>query len=92
MQEFYLSSSFVQQSFGGTNNMGKQMTYWLFIGMFQGLVSETKAFRKIEDAEKAFLNYTKLNWDKVNLYEKTYTELTYGDYAGSQIQELQIEA
>ncbi|MCK4384695.1 MAG: hypothetical protein KAW52_00385 [candidate division Zixibacteria bacterium] len=71
--------------------MGKQMTFFLFIGMFQGLVDETKLFRKEKDAEKAFYDYTKLDWGKVCLNEKDCEELTYGNFAGSEIQELQIE-
>ncbi len=72
--------------------MGKDMTYYLFIGMFQGLVSMTKAFRKEKDAKEAFYNFTGFEWDLINTEEKTYIELGGGDYIGSQVSELQIEA
>lgn len=72
--------------------MGKDMTFFLFIGMFQGLVDQTKAFRREKDAEKAFYDYTNLDWGKVCLDEKTCEELTYGNFGGSVIIELQIEA
>jgi len=72
--------------------MGKQMTFFLFIGMFQGLNDQTRAFRKEEDAEIAFHEYTGYEWDKVNSDDKTCEEFSYTDFAGSEIQELQIEA
>jgi len=72
--------------------MGKDMTFWLFIGIFQGIVSETKAFRKIEDAKKAFYNFSGFDWDRVNVDERTCEEFSCADFSGSQISELQIEA
>ena len=51
--------------------MGKDMTFFLFIGMFQGLNDQTRAFRKEEDAEIAFHEYTGYEWEKVNSLEKT---------------------
>jgi len=71
--------------------MGKDMTFWLFIGMFRGLVDVTRAFRKIEDAKKAFQDYTKHDWDEVTADEKICEKLHSGDFFGSQIEELQIE-
>ena len=71
--------------------MGKQMTFFLFIGMFQGLVDQTRAFRKEEDAEIAFHEYTGYEWEKVNSDKKTWEELGYSNFGGSEIQELQIE-
>lgn len=71
--------------------MGKQMTYWLFIGMFQGIVDKTKAFRNIYEAKKVFHDFTEFEWDKVCSDEETTIELEYSDFAGSTIKELQIE-
>lgn len=74
--------------------MGKDMTFFLFIGMFQGIVAETKAFRKEEDAKRRFFEFTdhKYDWDLVNEMEYACERLGNSDYAGSQISELQIEA
>ena len=71
--------------------MGKDMTFFLFIGMFKGLIDQTKAFRKEEDAEFAFYEFTALDWGEVCLNEKTCEELAYGSFGGSVIIELQIE-
>lgn len=72
--------------------MGKQMTFFLFIGMFQGLNDQTRAFRKEKQAEEAFEKYTGYEWPRVNSNKKIYEQFGYTDYAGSEIQELQIEA
>lgn len=72
--------------------MGKEMTFFLFIGIFQGIVSETKAFRKEEDAKQAFYDFTNLDWDKVTSNNENCRVLDYSDFGGSQISELQIEA
>jgi len=71
--------------------MGKDMTFFLFIGMFQGLVDITKAYRKEEQAEEAFKEYTSLDWGEVCLNEKDCEELAYGKFGGSLVIELQIE-
>jgi len=73
------------------NKMGKDMTFWLFIGMFQGVISETKVFRKEEQAILAFYEYTEIDWAKLHSNEQAYEEFDCGDYSGSQILELQIE-
>lgn len=72
--------------------MGKDMTFFLFIGMFSGLVAVTKAFRKEEDAEMAFHEYTGLNWEAVNSDPQVMEMLDATKQTGSCIQELQIEA
>ena len=72
--------------------MGKQMTFWLFIGMFSGLVANTKAFRKEDDAKQAFLDYTGYNWEAVTSDPQVTGMLDTTKYTGSCIQELQIEA
>ena len=72
--------------------MGKEMTFFLFIGMFRGIVSETKAFRKEKRAKQAFKEFTGFDWELINTEETTYIELNEGDYIGSCIEELQIEA
>ena len=71
--------------------MGKDMTFFLFIGMFQGLNDQTKAFRKEKKAEHAFKEYTGYDWNKVNSDVKICDEFGDTDFAGSEIQELQIE-
>lgn len=71
--------------------MGKDMTFWLFIGVWRGLVDKTRAFRKIEDAKKAFFEFTGFDWDKVTSNEKTCKELHSGDFFASTIEELQVE-
>lgn len=72
--------------------MGKDMTFFLFIGMFQGLNDQTRAFRKEKKAEHAFKEYTGYDWQKVASSVETNDEFGNSDYAGSEIQELQIEA
>lgn len=72
--------------------MGKQMTFFLFIGMFSGLVAETKAFQKEEDAKQAFLDYTGFNWEAVNSNVLIMEMFDATKFTGSYIEELQIEA
>lgn len=72
--------------------MGKDMTFFLFIGMFQGLNDQTRAFRKEKKAEHAFKEYTGYDWQKVISDPQTNEGFGDTDYAGSEIQELQIEA
>jgi len=71
--------------------MGKDITFFLFIGMFSGLVAEAKAFRKEEDAEMAFHEYTGYNWEAVTSDDQVMEMLDATKYTGSCIQELQIE-
>ena len=72
--------------------MGKQMTFFLFIGMYSGLVAKTKAFRKEEDAKQAFLDYTGYNWEAVNTDPQIMEMIDTTKFTGSCIEELQIEA
>lgn len=74
-----------------TKTMGKQMTFWLFIGLFQGMVDRTMAFRKIEEAKKAFEEYTGYYWDKITEDQEALEEFDCTKFSGSQISELQIE-
>ena len=71
--------------------MGKDMTFWLFVGIYKGIIGKTKAFRKEEDAKQAFLDYTGYNWEAVTSDEQIYSMLSEGHYNGSMIEELQIE-
>ena len=71
--------------------MGKDMTYWLFIGMFQGIVNITRVYRKEEQAVEAFKECLGFDWDKVNTDEKVCAKLDCSDFSGSVITELQIE-
>ena len=72
--------------------MGKQMTFFIFIGMHSGLVAETKAFRKEEGAKQAFLDYTGYNWEAVTSDDQIMEMLDATHFTGSCIEELQIEA
>ena len=71
--------------------MGKDMTYFLFIGMFEGLVAETQLFQKEEGAKGAFLDYTGYNWEAVTSDDQIMEMLDATKFTGSCIQELQIE-
>ena len=71
--------------------MGKDMTFWLFIGMFQGIVDKTKVFRKEEEAEKAFYEYTNYEWDKITKDDQAYEDFDCSNFSGSQILETHIE-
>ena len=71
--------------------MGKDMTFWLFIGIYKGIVGETKAFRKEDQAKQAFLDYTGYNWEAVTEDEGIYSDFCEGHYNGSQVSETQVE-
>lgn len=73
--------------------MGKDMTFWLFIGMFQGVVDQTKIFRKEKKAVAAFDDYTGENYKELTADEEKWHEFhdCNDDYTGSNIYELQIE-
>lgn len=73
--------------------MGKDMTYWLFIGMFQGIVGQTQLFRKEEQAVQAFNDYTDEDYDKLIADPEALDEFHQcnDNYTGSNIYELQIE-
>ena len=71
--------------------MGKDMTFWVFIGMFQGIIDKTMAFRKIEDAKKAFRKYTEFDWDEICSDKDAIEHLEHTKFSGSTIEELQIE-
>lgn len=73
--------------------MGKQMTFFIFIGMFQGVVSETKAFRKEEQAIKAFDDYTGEDYVGLTADPDMWAEFheCNDKYTGSMIHELHIE-
>lgn len=74
--------------------MGKDMTFFLFIGMFQGVVGQTQLFRKEEQAVKVFNDYTDEDYKKLMADEEALDEFHQcnDDYTGSNIYELQIEA
>lgn len=71
--------------------MGKDMTYWLFIGMFQGIVNITRVYRKEEQAAEAFKECLGFDWNKVNSSVEVAAKLDCSDFSGSQISELLIE-
>lgn len=74
--------------------MAKKITIWLFVGMFQGIVSETRAFRKEDEAIKAFDQYTGLSYRELVKDHEKWTEFQENNdkYTGTTIHEVKLEA
>lgn len=72
--------------------MGKDMTFYLFIGLYKGIIDVTRAFRTEKQAVAAFDDYTGRSYEKITNDEEEYTDFhEQNKNAGSKIEELQIE-
>lgn len=79
-------------NYEGGEEVKEEMTYFLFLGMFQGLNNIARIFRKEKHAEEAFKEYTGFKWSKVNSSDKVCEKFGYTDFAGSEIQEIEVPA